>query len=236
MNRRDVLYLVIFVVIWGIFFTITMQWKDTGLLITAFTIFLAGLTVLYLIIQILSSVIPKFGTWGDKKIFGSKKTEEKKAPEENKPLEDKDRELLLSDLSSRLPYGVKCKVRYSVINETTFGEIVEMEEDDEVVAVDIENQCVKTKNLGVWSGIEQIRPYLRSLDSITDEEQKDLIRKFGLSQAYTGYGSSPWHNYPDIGVEHVEFYLRDIPGLVNWLIKNQFDYQNLIYKKLAIEI
>jgi hypothetical protein len=165
---------------------------------------------------ILSAVIPQFGKWGDKKIFGSKE-EEKKAPEENKPMEDKDRKLLLSDLSSRLPYGVKCRVKYSVINETTFGEIVEMEQDDEVVAIDIVDESVKTSNLGEWSDIRQIRPYLRPLNSMTEEEAEEFD-KIADELMKNGENTEIWAT------------------VIEWLIKHQFDYRGLIPRGLALKL
>lgn len=215
MNRRDLLFLWIFIAVWAVFFINVQPTMTSKQLIIAFTIHFAILDILVIALFILSAVIPKFGKWGDKKIFGSK--EEEKAPEENKPIGDDDKKLLLSDLSSRLPYGVKCKVKYSVINETTFGEIVEMEQDDEVVAVNIVDESVKTSNLGEWSDIKQIRPYLRPLESMTEEEA-DEFDKIADDLLTDGENVKIWAT------------------VIEWLVKHNFDYRGLIPKGLALKL
>ena len=120
-----------------------------------------------------------------------------------------DKELLLKDLCARLPYGVivetpKEKGHVCDINLTIFGT---------EVGVNI-NATSRDK-----FNIEDIKPYLFSLSSITEEE---------------------WEEYQKIRM--IDWIHGDInrtfinAGLiVDWLNKNHFDYRGLIDKSLALD-
>lgn len=84
-----------------------------------------------------------------------------------------DKDLLLKDLCARLPYGIKCKVKYTVNNETTYGEDVEKECIDIIKRINFDTYSVYTEWLGYESDIEDIKPYLRSQSSITEEEREE---------------------------------------------------------------
>ena len=132
--------------------------------------------------------------------------------------EDKDLDLLLKDLSARLPYGVKCKVKYIINNETTYGEDIEKECTDIVKRINFDTYSVYTEWLGYESDIEDIKPYLRPMDSMTEEESKE----FGLLQ--TDF--------------YIDGFLYPIAAsnLIDWLNVHHFDYRCLIEKGLAIEV
>ena len=135
-----------------------------------------------------------------------------------------DKELLLRDLCSRLPYDVKCKIEmwigYDVctiynINSIGFVEIVE----------DYDTNGVN---------IEKIKPYLFPLSSMTEEQKKEISKRYN------------YHNYYGTRIEityHSEGYwdndtscnLQDYLWLEDWYNKNHFDYRGLIEKGLAID-
>ena len=123
-----------------------------------------------------------------------------------------DKYLLLKDLSARLPYGVKCKVNYIINNETTYGKDVESECIDTIKRINFDTRSVYTEWLGYESDIEDIKPYLRPMSSMTEEEKIDY-------QAFFNYD----------GVEYPDEY-------IDWLNKNMFDYRGLIEKSLAIAV
>ncbi len=125
--------------------------------------------------------------------------------------------ILKIDLSARLPYEVKVSVSYG------FGQ------------PEIKKLCVA--HISQLSGNScTLKPYLRSLSSMTEEEKKELIRLFGMSQAVEpGVGSTPWYNVPEKGIESVEFEFRNTYEVLDWLNAHHFDYRGFIKMGFAIE-
>ena len=119
-----------------------------------------------------------------------------------------EKELLLKDLCARLPYGVKiAKRQYNYCNSLTLIGIVG-------------DRCYFNDNPR-YDGdcpIDEIKPYLLPISSMTGEEQRTL----------------------DSMCNGVEMVSR-LPGLkmfdkaFNWLDENHFDYRGLIEKGLAID-
>lgn len=119
--------------------------------------------------------------------------------------------LLLKDISARLPYGVKVnnEIRgdfkiYGICENFVFGR-------NEVCHIDFD--------------VEKIKPYLFPLSSMT-EEQKGEYNK------WKHYVPTYHYEYGDI-VEEVELF--DSPESFEYLIENHFDYRGLIEKGLAID-
>ena len=111
------------------------------------------------------------------------------------------KELLLKDLCARLPYGIKFlreSWNYEWDQELS---VIEVLED-----IDKDGYINRTKVYNV----EDIKPYLFPLSSMTEEQQLDLT-KFVAN-----------------GI-HSENILYD------WYNKNHFDYRGLIEKGLAID-
>lgn len=124
------------------------------------------------------------------------------------------RDLLVKDLSMRLPYGVKVQYENEIF--------------------DVEYVCpmydeIKLDNHETWTlDIEEVKPYLFPLSSMSEEQKKELremewsfdnsticniIECFGTYRAY---------------VDHSCCF-----ELVEWCIKNKFDYRGLIPMGLA---
>lgn len=144
-----------------------------------------------------------------------------------------DRELLLKDLCARLPYGVKCKVNYIINNETTYGEDVESECIDTIKRISFDTYSVYTEWLGYESDIEDIKPYLRPMSSMTKEERKELSKRYnwrinGVIQI-RHHSDSYWDDDTECSTE-------DYLWLFDWLNSHHFDYRGLIPKGLAIEV
>ena len=121
-------------------------------------------------------------------------------------MKNEDKQLLLQDLCSRLPYGVK--VSY-------YGSSEECECVDVVEGI-YSNGEVIVGQYGL--PIESVKPYLFPLSSMT-EEQKIIYGDF----CYAVIHSLAW----DMQTE-----LND---LIDWFNKNHFDYRGLIEKGLAID-
>ena len=147
----------------------------------------------------------------------------------------KKRDLLMKDISSRLSYGIICRVKYIINNETTDGEDVESEVDDKIIAIDTEYNEVKTEWLNEWNSIDNIRPYLRLLSSMTDDEKKQLyvdVMK-GHDEDYEEFKKA----YPDdLRYLMTKYCFSDAFLVVDWMNEHHFDYRMLIEKGLAIEI
>ena len=112
-----------------------------------------------------------------------------------------DKQLLLVDLCARLPYGVKFATKYSHFNDT-----------HELLVINKHSTIVETFKM-LWWDIEDVKPYLRPLSSMTEGEKKEYHE---LCDSYCG------------------IYFDSVRS-VNWLNKNMFDYRGLIPKGLANE-
>ena len=123
-------------------------------------------------------------------------------------------QLLLVDLSARLPYGVICKVKYILNNETTYGEDIEKECTDIVKRIYFDNYTVYTEWLGQECDVEDIKPYLRSMSSMTEEEKEELYQKTGFK---------------------IDDYFLGLSA-IDWLNAHHFDYRGLIERDLAIAV
>ena len=139
-----------------------------------------------------------------------------------------DKELLLKDLSARLPYGVLGQCEIDASYDTEFETIPQthkfqavaygFNEDVLFVCPMIENQDeLEYANEEIADGVYifDFKPYLFPLSSMT-EKQKDEYQ----------YITERWMNDP----------AYSISDSIDWLNKNNFDYRGLIEKGLAIPI
>lgn len=113
-------------------------------------------------------------------------------------MNQEDKQLLLKDLCARLPYKVKIEITWWVMGDGTF--------DDTTLEPDHIEELLNDE---YPPGYIEIKPYLRSMSSMTEEE-KDTYDTLTMCNA-------PW-------------------VVVNWLNANKFDYLGLIPKCLAIEV
>lgn len=128
------------------------------------------------------------------------------------------KELLLKDLSARVPYGVKVEAKVPV-NRTDYKEFI-----DKVTSVSYNIDIVQVGNTDVIVGYEphfEIKPYLFPLSSMTEEQKKEYDKII--------YHSIELHHreYSDI----VEIDLFD--NLQEFYHKYHFDYRGLIPMGLA---
>ena len=117
-----------------------------------------------------------------------------------------DKELLLKDLCARLPYGVNCD-RLGVIRK--------------VLSISPNRTfCVELDNgeyVSNWYSAEDIKPYLRPMSSMTEEEDKE----------YTNIDNRSYSCPKDYA--HIPAQDR-----IDWFNKHHFDYRGLIEKGLAL--
>ena len=128
---------------------------------------------------------------------------------------EQEKELLVKDLCARLPYGIMCRIDHDPEGE--YDIIIDDERfiDDRIVSVCHENEQIFVYDDEDYPySPEEIRPYLRQLSSMTEEEKKQY-------QALT----------PIVEVVFED----DASRLVDWLNAHHFDYRGLIKKGLALE-
>lgn len=123
-----------------------------------------------------------------------------------------DKELLLTDLCARLRYGVK--VEY--IKTKKQYRLHELSEDGNYFSLLHETEPTGVcSELGIeYEGEQTIKPYLRPMSSMTDEEFSEM------KQAYLNCSQDMTYA---------------IFGGIDWLNKHHFDYRGLIEKGLALE-
>lgn len=83
-----------------------------------------------------------------------------------------DEKLLLKDLCARVPYGVKCLVNYTFCNETTDYKDVKASEVDTIIMINQQTESYFFEQLSEWFDVDDFKPYLLPLSSMTDEQLK----------------------------------------------------------------
>jgi hypothetical protein len=123
--------------------------------------------------------------------------------------------LLLKDLSMRLPYGVKCHFKWG-----------SAEDDITLRCIDNNNGLNVARFEYGWGGrfhviidAAYIKPYLRPMSSMTEEEICDFIL---ISDTTLWLGNK--RSACILSLEQMD-----------WLNKHHFDYRGLIEKGLALE-
>ena len=88
-----------------------------------------------------------------------------------------EKQILLRDLCARLPYGVKCRALYNKFTTTLVDVKVDPNIGDDlcIITVKLEKTGQNSPSL-----IEDIRPYLRPMSSMTEEEEN----KYNSLNAY----------------------------------------------------
>lgn len=141
-----------------------------------------------------------------------------------------DIELLLKDLSARLPYGVK-------LWHESYVDLITLHSIDAThcgVEISIDSSDIGTP---WWNNIEQVKPYLFPLSSMTEEQFLELTE---LCNMYDNY-----HDYNPYEYWGIQVCRKHIHGnkpcfsnnykAIDWFNKNHFDYRGLIPMGLAID-
>lgn len=127
-----------------------------------------------------------------------------------------DKELLLKDLCARLPYFVQVNINGEIQTLNSWAD------DDGNYFNFLSDES--DGNYGEGFTLDEIKPYLRPMSSMTKEE-KDEASKLGI--CYDG----AFHNdIYDVGIGMEEAF-----AAISWLLKRHFDINYLIQKGLALE-
>ena len=121
--------------------------------------------------------------------------------------QEEEKNLLLKDLCTRLPYGVR--YRHFTWNDE-YGETYIAAQIYSINTDGYVKNCHDDETVY----IDNVRPYLLPLSSMTEEQKKEYQ-----------YITERWMNNP----------AYSISDSTDWLNKNHFDYRGLIEKGLALE-
>ena len=125
-----------------------------------------------------------------------------------------DKQLLFKDLCARLPYGVKVDVDFYYTTKE--------------LSCDLLQDFITDK--------KSVRPYLRPMSSMTDEEKEDLRKNYHFyfddcdDGITNGIYSSQFNRTIYEMIDEC-----DIEAIIDWLNAHHFDYRWLIEKGLALE-
>ena len=134
----------------------------------------------------------------------------------------KDKELLLKDLCARFMYDVICMDIHADKKFINKWNVVGIDRyfGDEFLQVSISN-CEET--YGYKTPVENIKPYLFPLSSMTEEQKKE-------------YNSLVWFNGLSRGWNSDDAVILDeVPMLTDFYHKNHIDYRGFIEKGLALD-
>ena len=127
-----------------------------------------------------------------------------------------DKELLLKDLCSRLPYGVKVN-------------ITSKETKNRIVHLTANNICNLTS--GWWS---ECKPYLFPLSSMSEDQKYEFYLRFIVKDCDCVFDyfkfcldNGKWHKLLTS--------LLAVEEIIDWFHKNHLDYRGLIPKGLALD-
>ena len=132
-----------------------------------------------------------------------------------------DKQLLLKDLCARLAFGrVKCQVKVLSFNEE-MDEHIELL-DDEIVFIEPGIYNAYLYNEGTDVDISDIKPYLRPMSSMTEEELKEFYMVEGMDTKPIIWNKPQydWH-FTTNGIDY--------------LLSHHFDFRGLIPMGLALE-
>lgn len=139
-----------------------------------------------------------------------------------------EKQLLLKDLCSRLPYGVRVKI---------YDESILLYEHNENGTLDgketMSDDCfvIKGKNDSWIISCEDFKPYLRLMSSMTNEEREEWADLFNLEL-------DKLNEIDDENkAEELAPYCfgKSHQVSIDWLNAHHFDYHNLIPMGLALE-
>lgn len=133
-----------------------------------------------------------------------------------------ERKLTLKDLCARSPHGVKIHL-YTIEYGELIGTLDAVYPTDERVIVDNLDKAIAPINVrcgGFKIEEDKVKPYLRPMSSMTEEEKKEFCKIEGRIIQY----------FP---CKHIKLIFS--ADEFDWLNAHHFDYRGLIEKGLALE-
>lgn len=142
-----------------------------------------------------------------------------------------DKNILLKDLCARLPYGVKCYAYQFKIDGNDCeccGTLAGINNGYFHLSDRTPVNGGKTYN----EHYLEVKPYLRLMSSMTEEERKEYESFFSIGE-YSCGGSLYGEEYEYIADDYDD--VTQSVSLIDWLNAHHFDYRGLIPMELALE-
>ena len=134
---------------------------------------------------------------------------------------NEEKELLIKDLCEKLPYKVKIHIDSKFLKERGW-------DIQTLLGIDFSLKMVIAEH-NLYSP-EKIKPYLRSLSSMTEEERAEMGRAIQKDRI------EPYGEIKNFGEDNLLLCtIRQSTNLQDWLNAHYFDYHGLIEKDLALE-
>lgn len=133
-----------------------------------------------------------------------------------------EKQILLKDLCPRLPYFTIAYVTYKKGSKTMEGNYLVTTDDIDMLYESAE---------AIEKAHCTIKPYLRPMSSMTEEERKEVNELLGYRKTINGFGDikvAGWNGDTFVDISVINKYY-------NWLNERHFDYHRLIEKELALE-
>ena len=151
---------------------------------------------------------------------------------------EEDKKLLFFDLSTRVLYNPKIRLSLDIHQVDDLGEeIVEHHEENSTLigTIHLCDGFIVLNESHNWFNIEEVKPYLRLMSSMTEEELNELRNYSELL-----YDNLELSSFQNGTYKCLDFYLSEVPADVvikvfDWLHMYHFDYRGLISMGLALE-
>lgn len=158
----------------------------------------------------------------------------------NESIAQKDKELLLFDILGRLQYGVKAHYKY----HDFVGGTEQLVSEDDAVITGVNTTLGNPIEVdGYDVEVEYVKPYLRPMSSMTEEEKQNILRAWNIKTSFVGsmcdaiVSDNTWWGGKDksepLGFDSIPF--KYMSAVIDWLNEHHFDYRGLIEKGLALE-
>ena len=143
-----------------------------------------------------------------------------------------DEKILLIDLAARVPYEVKISVELD--ENKLVGTLNAVYPSENRVIVDNLDKAIAAINVrcgGFILNENNVKPYLRSLSSMSEKEKLELYEVFlecpTIIKTFSSY--TEFFIYADI-INSI-----DMVNVIDWFNAHHFDYRGLIERGLALE-
>ena len=138
-----------------------------------------------------------------------------------------EKDLLFKDLCARIPYSLIVACTDDDGTMPNVWEVAYINKFKDAYLLNTESTTTQ------FISIEEVKPFLFPMSSMTDEQRKEFIQCAGyeVREEENGYHYETY--YYDL-VGHGDNMFTDADGL-DWLNKNHFDFRGLIDKGLAID-
>ena len=151
-------------------------------------------------------------------------------------MKSEDKELLVRDLSARLPYGVICQ--YNCVIPCGRITLEKTNERDVLKGI----IPMSDGHIGFMVGVDKvnalegdIKPYLRPMSSMTEEEYVYFMSIRGMNLRSYEIHEMMSENFSHPNRIAIVNTLGRYSHNIDWLNENMFDYRGLIEKGLALE-